>query len=316
MRRTRWRTAAQTTQGQRPAGVVEQLARRLGLHRRRRPAAPARGERLRLGGARRPARPASTGPPCTRSAGAWPTPATALVVRVPAVDPVWIGAALDAGADRGRRAVGDRPGGCRARGSRVALPARGRPQLGAVRAAVGWRRPRPGRGERRGALPRHGRDGRRPGRRRRDRGDPGRRRPVRRPARPRPRAGHHGRRAARRPVGGQPPRPGGRGGEAARHPRGGLRRHPGERPAAAGARHPLPRGDHGRRRRRGGRQGPARGRPTTAERDSAAGDSPRQGEAPESGAPRTGERPSGRAPATCAALDEEGGPRCRTRTLH
>ena len=114
----------------------------------------------------------------------------------------------------------------------------------------------------------------------------------------------------------QPPRPGGRGRDAARRPRGGVRRHLGERPAAAGARHPLPRGDHGRRRRRGGCQGPARGRPRRLRSPGRSGTHPGRVRRPNTRSPTTGERPDGRAPATCAALDEEGGPRCRTRTLH
>ena len=78
---------------------------------------------------------------------------TALVVRVPAVDPVWIGAALDAGATAVvvPSVTGTADAVLAARASRY--PPEGERSWGPFAPAVGRRRPRPGRGERRGAVP-------------------------------------------------------------------------------------------------------------------------------------------------------------------
>ncbi len=128
------------------------------------------------------------------------------VVRVPAVDAVWIGAALDAGAAAVVvPSVTDTSDAVRAaRASRY--PPEGERSWGPFAPLWGGVAPDPAGGERRGALLGDGRDRRSPGRRRRDRGDSRRGRALRRTARPRPRAGAHGRRAARRPLGGQPAR--------------------------------------------------------------------------------------------------------------
>ena len=67
----------------------------------------------------------STAPRCTPSVAALADAGAALVVRVPAVDPVWIGAALDAGAAAVVVPSVTSSSRCRARGPGVPLPARG-----------------------------------------------------------------------------------------------------------------------------------------------------------------------------------------------